>query len=197
MNYIHVNVRVNIDNSNVSTLENDLNAVLSENGILDKVHICFGYVDSINGAYAVEKCLSMETYSQKHLDFLEHNDMDIMDLYPHPIDNYCGADSTSTYVIGPEGNLYKCWSDIGIEEKKVGNVMNGESEVIHNKLSLDYLNYNPLNDDLCKDCEVLPLCKGGCPNKRLANQNRCSEHKFVIDKYFKTCIDTLVKKQNG
>ena len=29
---------------------------------------------------------------------------DIMDMYPHPMDNYCGADSTSTFVIGPEGN---------------------------------------------------------------------------------------------
>lgn len=194
--YTSVNIRVNIDTENVNTLENSLFRMFDENGLVDKIHICFGYVDSINQAYTPEKCLTMENYSKKHLEFLERNNIDIMDMYPHPMDNYCGADSTSTFVIGPEGNLYKCWSDIGIESRKVGNVLTGESGVIHNCLGMQYLLYNPIHDSMCRDCEVLPLCKGGCPNKRLTGEGkRCSEHKYVIDEYFKTCIRLLIKRR--
>lgn len=197
VDYANVSIRINIDTENMKTLENDLFSVFEENGLTNKVHICFGYVDAINNSYAPEKCLSMETYSKEHLKFMENNGLDIMGLYPRPLDNYCGADSVSTYVIDPEGNLYKCWSDIGIDNKKVGNVSNGEQGVFHNCLGMEYLSYNPANDSLCKECEVLPICKGGCPNKRIANLKRCSEHKFVIEDYFKTCIDILVLRQNS
>lgn len=198
VDYTTVNIRINIDNENVKTLEDSLFRMFDENGLVDKIYICFGYVDAINEAYAPEKCLTMENYSQKHLEFLERNGIDIMYMYPHPIDNYCGADSTSTFVVGPEGNLYKCWSDIGIEDRKVGNVLTGEKGTVHNCLGMQYLLYNPIHDPMCRECEVLPLCKGGCPNKRLTQvgADRCSEHKYVIDEYFKTCIDLLIARQS-
>ncbi|MGN6713635.1 radical SAM protein [Anaerocolumna jejuensis] len=194
--YTNVNIRVNIDNENVESTESELFTMFEENDLVGKVRICFGYVDSINNAYEPDKCLNMENYSKKHLEFLLKNGLNIMELYPHPLDNYCGADSISAYVIGANGNLYKCWSDIGIDDKKVGNILNGEQNVLHSCKVKEYLLYSPMVDSDCKDCEILPLCKGGCPNKRLTNLARCSEHRYMIDDYFKSCIKILLEASN-
>ena len=37
----------------------------------------------------------------------------------------CGAISLNSFVIGPDGALYKCWNDIGYSERSIGNLEKG------------------------------------------------------------------------
>lgn len=38
----------------------------------------------------------------------------------------CTATSLYGYVIGPKGEIYKCWEDVGIKEKEIGSVLDGK-----------------------------------------------------------------------
>ncbi|MCM1377771.1 MAG: radical SAM protein [Clostridium sp.] len=88
--------------------------------------------------------------------------------YPSLCSKGCSATSLSSYIVGPSGEIYKCWEHVGNYEKVVGNIT-----------STSYKNYGLFNDfilrglcfsDLkCRDCSMLPICSGGCPRKRVDN----------------------------
>ncbi len=76
----------------------------------------------------------------------------------------CDAMLGKSYVIGPNGCLYKCTHQIGYEEYSVGNV---ETGFVHNRTALDYVK-NELPHK-CIECKILPVCAGGCPFNRIYN----------------------------
>ena len=51
----------------------------------------------------------------------------------------CGATILNYFVVGPEGELYKCWNDIGDKDSIVGNVLDDivGSARIHKQLVVD------------------------------------------------------------
>ncbi len=64
--------------------------------------------------------MSSEKYSEFNLDFWLKNNMPLESLYPKPMGNYCGADYAQGYVLDAQGNIYKCWSDVGVMEQRIG-----------------------------------------------------------------------------
>lgn len=42
--------------------------------------------------------------------------------YPKPRGNYCSADQINGFVVDSDGSLYKCLSDIGYPERKIGTL---------------------------------------------------------------------------
>ena len=71
-------------------------------------------------------------------------------------------------VIGPNGEIYKCWNDVGNEERIVG-YLNGK--ITNEQLLIRYLNgADPFDDEECQKCILLPICGGGCPYIRLKRE---------------------------
>lgn len=62
-------------------------------------------------------------------------------------------------MIGPDGALYKCWNDIGYSERSIGNLEKGIK--LTNKF-VEWLSYDVVKDQECKDCSFFPVCYGGC-----------------------------------
>lgn len=87
--------------------------------------------------------------------------------------------------------LYKCWSDIGLEEYCLGNVLSG----IDNKSRIyEYALYDPTMDQQCKECNILPICMGGCPRRRIDNiDNRCSVYKYALESYLQTIFNNSIQ----
>jgi len=80
----------------------------------------------------------------------------------------CTACRRNGFVIGPEGELYKCWDDIGIKEREIGSVWPGGTW--NAALTSDYLVASSyLDDPECLDCFFFPVCDGGCAHARLRN----------------------------
>lgn len=80
----------------------------------------------------------------------------------------CGATRISSYVIGPKGEIYKCWEDVGKDEEVVGNVYDKKytnSPVLCNYLLKGSIMYDPK----CWECELFPICKEDCARRRLDN----------------------------
>ena len=110
-------------------------------------------------------------------------------LYPENIVNECAVRSPYSYTIGPEGELYTCWENIGKKEFIIGQLSdNGEIEITN---EIEYNKYvgaaDYINDKKCLDCFFFPICNGGCPEKRLLNKYKktkfdvCSVHKGNIE----------------
>lgn len=88
-----------------------------------------------------------------------------MQMYPKTSFGECCARHISSFVIGPNGELYKCWNDIGIKDKEIGHL---NSFSLFDKNCLTYmLDNDPLESEECEQCFFFPICHGGCPYNRI------------------------------
>jgi len=93
-------------------------------------------------------------------------------IYPCDSITECAVRNRSCWVFDTEGNVYKCWEIIGNQEYKVGEIReNGVIHITNNALLNKYLyGANPFEDPICQNCFSLPVCRGGCPHKRIENK---------------------------
>lgn len=107
--------------------------------------------------------------------------------YPGIKGNYCCADSSSAFVIDPNGYMCKCWNDVGNISKSVGNVKNPEDITDENNtINMNYLLWSPFEFKKCRECNVLPLCMGGCPYMGISKKDpECENWKYVLNDVLK------------
>ncbi len=88
-------------------------------------------------------------------------------LFPQKRHKGCMAHMLNAYIIGPEGEIYKCWNDVSNPDMVIGNIntikLNGGARLI--KFMTQAIPFN----DVCKECQVFPLCDGGCSYLRYRN----------------------------
>jgi uncharacterized protein len=89
-----------------------------------------------------------------------------LDFYPRNEYSGCVATGSNGFVIGPEGELYKCWNDLGLENRVVGSIY-PYKEWNLKLLSRYMVGVDPMSDEKCRECFYIPICGGGCPNQRL------------------------------
>lgn len=113
--------------------------------------------------------------------------------YPLKQKKGCTATMISGYVIGPKGEIYKCWMDVGDESRVIGNIM--DSKFSNTNLLFKYINHGSCTDDnKCLKCKFLPICNGGCPRERIANKfekgnyDLCTLYRVRNAKYLKQVI---------
>lgn len=193
-----ISIRVNVDKKN-STGIPILIQELESRGILKKALPYLGYVDDINDCYSSKLCMSYNDYSKIKFDLEEvlvqkgFNNT-FLSYYPRQITNVCGAECDYSFIIDPDGDFYKCWNDIGNKELSVGSF--NLKENLGNKnanLIFEYMLFDPTKDSKCKECNLLPICMGGCPKQRLENKSRCTYLKHTLDRYLNAVAN---EKQN-
>ena len=89
-------------------------------------------------------------------------------LFPENITRGCMARNPNSVVIGPEGELYKCWNDVGDATRSYGNIngdINNESVLLDYLVKADYL-----NNAECNRCIFFTRCDGGCPYERIKKE---------------------------
>lgn len=164
----YINFRVNIDKSN----QNDF--VNIRNYLLKKYHnrnisVSPGFVDTINGCASINNCNFDRLDKVKFTKQIYKNHKIDLGIYPAIERNSCIAKSLNGYVIGADGDIFKCWNDIGIKEKAISNL--SKPTIQNQSLYFRYLNStNNLYDEKCKKCILLPICDGGCQYIRLENE---------------------------
>ena len=187
----HVSIRINADRHNVDRVDNVVK-ILREKGLEDKVSPYMAMVENSNDAYNDNSCLHANEFCQYEFDFITRNGLDIVGRTPQQRCNYCGADAYRTLVVNADGRFYKCWNDIGIEACSIGSLKEGLKE---RPRLFDYMLYDATEDPECRDCQFLPVCMGGCPNKRIQNPHaRCTEMKDGLAQ-FMSVIPSILEKQ--
>ena len=169
---ISVGFRVNVDKSNQAEYHLIYEYLNNRYGKY-KINIHPGYVTDEFSTESNSCCFEMDEANQFVLDQYDRYNIPIS-LYPRPLFGECSARHITSFVIGPEGELYKCWNDIGIRDKAVGTL---KEISLSNGLLLKYLLENdPLSDINCKDCICFPICEGGCPYKRIYQHDKQEDY---------------------
>lgn len=105
--------------------------------------------------------------------------------YPGIKMNYCCADHLTSFVVDPEGYMYKCWNEVGSKEFAVGNIItskvnNPTDEMI--SMRNEYMTWSPFEHEECVNCEMLPMCMGGCPNAGIKEGKPvCEKWKYNLE----------------
>lgn len=88
--------------------------------------------------------------------------------YPDLACRGCTATRMSGYVIGPNGELYKCWEDVGKASEVVGNIF--DHKYTNPYILEDYvLKGSHVSNKECIDCKLFPICSVDCARRRLDN----------------------------
>ena len=99
----------------------------------------------------------------------------------------CHYISKRNVILAPDGFLYKCDNNIGIQDTAVGTIKNGIWTD-----SKNYTNYASLSiDEDCKKCVLMPVCNGGaCRYETILYKDKNCDY---MKKRFKQNMQFLVK----
>lgn len=87
------------------------------------------------------------------------------------------AERSYSFVIDPEGKLYKCVSDFGFENRNCGTL----ERPFACEYSDRYTNRDPLSEDECDNCIYYPVCWGSCINEfEKSGKHACCAAKYLL-----------------
>lgn len=184
-----VNIRINVDKNNFGGAI-ELLSNLEKRNLKNKVFIYVAPVENINEVCSSVECFTMDQFSEAEIDFLSmalDRGFNLINV-PNSLLGYCGAVSVNSHIIDPEGNLYRCWNQIGREEYSIGKLALGLN---YSKDLTKWLLYTAFNNSECKECKMMPICYGGCPYHVMNNNRQCKSLRYNADKY----LDLLLKSR--
>ena len=157
-----IDVRVNIDKNNTNDyfiLERDINNLIRSNNLT--VYPGIIRLENEEKTNIVEPAFGRWETAQFLYD-LYSNGILRGDSYPSVRrSKTCCASCVNSFIIGPEGEIYKCWNDVSDESKVVGHIQNNkiENKTLYNRYHIGCAWYN---DAECRKCFFLPICNGKC-----------------------------------
>lgn len=181
-----VNVRINIDKSNIDYVE-ELLIFLSKRFQKGQINISLGTVDPIPSQpncedYEKNLFLSMDEYSDfviRILPIMERYGFEVPDVYTFA--GNCIAKSKHSFVLNADGNVYSCMSLIGREMHSLGCI-DSFSDTASFKRTFDIDSYKRCIE---KHCEFLPYCHTGCIFSGLVENGSTLDHACNYDAYRK------------
>lgn len=171
---LKISIRVNIDKTNVENIDEIIH-YLRNYELLNKVNLYIAPVSNINNTCNSSTCFSVQEFALEQLDFMKRNEGKGCSFVSLPSRNtfMCGAVSVNSWLIDANGDLYKCWDDVGDLSETIGNLREIDSAQLYSNPNLiKWLNYSIKEDKECMTCPYLPLCMGGCPNYRLKKSKK-------------------------
>lgn len=95
----------------------------------------------------------------------------------------CMFRCSDCYAIDPKGDIYKCIEHLGNKDYRIGSIKEGRV-VIPQLASCAFLD-DPFLSNQCIECNVFPICGGGCPVDHIKYRNGeinsyCSKYKDTI-----------------
>lgn len=160
-----IDLRINIDKNNAQYFFETCEQI-KKRYIGHKINVYAGFVDEVSECPTKNTCIfDRSDVRNFKLDVYKNYKMDL-GVYPSFKRQSCIAKRLNGYVIGADGNVFKCWNDIGIVTKAVSSLYS--QKILNKKTLYRYLNGNDNSNDLkCKNCILFPICDGGCQYLRI------------------------------
>jgi len=183
---LNVSIRINVDdNFNIEMLDELLDELIDA-GLKDKALIYFEFLEPVNSVCAniAETCHTTRDFSKYEVDYyrLLLDKGFKIDKLPSPMMMYCLAQSLGGFALDPDGDIYRCLNTVGDKSKSMGNIRN-KIDYKHPNF-LNFFRFNPFEDEVCRECNILPVCLGGCPMKRaerdLSRDELCDSWKYNL-----------------
>lgn len=183
---MRIGVRVNIDQSFTVDTIKELLEELKNAGLHQKISISFGHLEPATEVCAniAESCYETEAFSKTEADFYRQLLAEgfRIDKLPAPSSVTCMAQIVNAFVIDSNGYMYRCWNYVGDVGKSMGNIR--DTIDFQHPYFLRLFDVNPFEEKACRECNLLPICMGGCPAKRvdrnLAGEEICESWKYNL-----------------
>ena len=197
-NKISLLIRVNVDSSNSNYYFN-IYQMFTEKYKGHHLLVYPGIIKDWNGKKGCNNC-SFNKSEEVFFYMKQYEEFGIkpINFFPNHI-TPCVAQRIYDYVIGPKGELYKCWSDVGQSDSVVGNLFDNSS---NSNLLTKYLACtDPFYSKKCNDCFFIFICGGGCPHQQIKNKyynasfETCTYFKNNIDKFLEVHFETKSKDE--
>ena len=185
----NVSVRINLNKKNIHTISNVFDVLEYED--LKKVKLYFGQLLDYSSGNTSEIYMNIEEFSDTIVKLYEV----LKDRgFPYGMDDHyptaaraCMACRPDSAVIDCNGNIFKCRTQTGELDKKIGNVLNLENQTRKEAIQeINWAEWSPFEYSKCTECQFLPLCMCGCPYTLYDNNSTepiCVEWKYITD-YF-------------
>ena len=180
-------IRCNIDESNENEFSQLYHFLNKKFKFEKRLIIYAAFVRNDNGT-----CNNIFIDNDKEADFFirnfEKENIKNLSFKPRLTLGGCGANNLLFFVITPNGDMYKCWNDIGKFDYRIGNILDNGTYL--NEITDKYLLGPSIYTDAeCKNCSFFPICSGGCSHKRIQNllhngkYNLCTYAKNHLEKF--------------
>lgn len=176
-------LRVNIDRANYHRYH-EIHDYLKERIKGDKVYITAGCVVSVANPYA--DCFNRNERAAFFIDAFRHYGIVATEFYPETGKHTCTANQKNSFLIGPEGEIYNCWVDIGEKNLVVGSIFENTPWDMAS-IAKYMVGTDPFDEPECRECFYLPVCNGGCPKFWLEKKESCHSVRDVCVE-FKNCL---------
>lgn len=186
-----IRLRINVDNRNLHSVWPLLD-LFADKGWLGPDTQFFPYLARISPF--TEACSTMSNFVCSMDDFyqvqfrwmekLEHSGVPVsaqgLYQFPEPKTYNCGAVGSNGFVFTPEGEIHKCGLAVDNSREAIGHV--GKALDSNHPNSLKWQQYSPFRNPVCRSCEFLPTCLGGCPRNQIEmrevqKKENCTYHK--------------------
>lgn len=181
-----ITIRINLDESNLHTAIGVIE-VLEQAGLAGKVHIVYGQIAGLTTACASAVdglCIprarfvsAVHPYGQESL----RRGFQMPQLTDLLKPGRCIALSRNSYVVAPNGSLYKCDNETGQAGLRVG-YLDDEGRYHAETNLVKWLAYDITEREECRQCPLLPICMGGCAyrwmkgvDRERGEDGRCAE----------------------
>lgn len=193
---ICTSIRINVDKETEGELE-QLLELMMEKKLGENLYLGHVEANTDCSKECSENCLSAEEFARTYVNYEKLLFSKKMQTdYPAPTRINCGADYLYSFVIDAGGDMYKCLNDIGIKKNSIGNIEDLEdfSQLTQNpnRNYTKYITWSPFDFKKCRECNILPICMGGCQyNGREAGEPICESWKYEIEEYIKLKCDAF------
>lgn len=145
---VRVNLRVNIDATNQDDFI-ELHRFFTDKHYPNLV-VSPAFVTDLSGCNVDDCIFDTERKLQFIFKMKQEHGLNCIPFYPLSHRYECTVRNANTVVIGPEGELYKCWNDVGNKDAVIGNV---DGKITNETLLLRYLTgADPFEDPKCREC---------------------------------------------
>lgn len=187
-----VSIRVNVGRNNIQAIDAILQK-LDDVGLSNHVTPYLAKITNDNNDPKLEPvCFTTPEFAKVDLKYTFANPTKLnwFEKYPILKGHYCGADFYHAMVVDSDGLIYRCWNEIGQHSSAVASLLNTTRDNL--PVYLDYILFDPTSDPQCAQCDILPLCMGGCPYYRVhgRKKERCSFYRTELQ----NCLTAIAHK---
>jgi uncharacterized protein len=192
---VKISIRMNVSKENGDKYV-ELFKLLGENFKSSNISLYPGFVHYHNGACKADSCYD-DSYSKAIFlkGLFEKHGIYSPEIYPFRSSKGCMMQRFNSFLIGPNGDLYKCWHFLGNEEEKIGNILNENIFSNYDLLANTMLKHDILLDKQCHECILFPSCNGGCSNFRSLGENVCIPAKSSLEDFIEIHYKTKIFMQ--
>ena len=187
---INLSIRVNINRDNAHEfieVYHYLHELLND----PSINIYPGIIreDTTDGCALCYSSLNSRDYFEL-LKQCAENDIPVNFMPKHIMSKNCMINHLNSFIIGPKGELYKCWNDFNHHERVIGYIF--DTEFSNRKLFLQYMTQAGIHSDpKCKSCLIFPACSGGCGYHRLKTSLKTDDMTYALFIRTKTYLRKL------